>query len=293
MIRVQVTVPDGTEIVLVAGVDALWHLPREGEESLDRRTLCGLRGPVYVAGTITRTRRCCQVCQARAPKGLLKRPRKPGAKRRGLPCKITEPQLRALHHLHWEQRVPINELGRRYWQRFGYKSAQACGNAISHHFRKFGWQTHDRIEMTVAASTKNGLSARDWKQRKAVRAAAGLTQKGKERQPRCARCTRPAQHGADFCFSHDPARAGQRAEMTARMRARSPLHDPARLEAAAPLAQSLRDYHSAGGTWRALAANTGIPEHWLSHVAHDDQAQVDRGRAQRIRAALASEAIAA
>ncbi|HEY8723417.1 MAG TPA: hypothetical protein VIL92_06110 [Gaiellaceae bacterium] len=199
----------------------------------------------------------------------------------------------ALHHLHWEQRVPINELGRRYWQRFGYKSAQACGNAISHHFRKFGWQTHDRIEMTVQASTKNGLSPRDWKQRKAVRAAAGLTQKGKERQPRCARCERAAMRGADFCFSHNPERADQRAEMTAKMRAGSPLHDPAHLEAAAPLAQLLRDYHSAGGAWRSLAANTGIPEAWLSHVAQGNQTRVDRGRAAAIRDALEPVEVAA
>jgi hypothetical protein len=71
------------------------------------------------------------------------------------------------------------------------------------------------------------------------------------------------------------------------MRALSPLHDPERLEPAEPLTALLTAYQKAGGRWRVLARETRIPEHWLSHIAKGKQAQVDCGRAQTIREALA------
>jgi hypothetical protein len=280
-----VRVSDGTDVVIVQAYESMWHLPAKGDEQLARRTLCGLEGLVYSAA-VTGGRKPCQVCVGRAPKGVVVRVRPKGRKRRSAACKISEPQLRALHHLHWEQRVPINELGRRYWERFGYKSAPACANTISHHFRTRGWQTHDRIAMTVAASTKNGLSPRDWQQRKSRRAAAGLTQKGKERQPLCGRCGKPAQRGSDFCFSHDPSRKAERAAATARMRERSPLHNRTDLEDAASLVAALNSYRESGGRWSDLARASGVSQHWIAHVAVGNQARVAQSRAAAIREAL-------
>jgi hypothetical protein len=289
-----VRVIDGTDVVIVQAYERMWHLPAKGDAQLGRRTLCGLEGFVY-SSSVTAQRKACQVCVGRAPKGVIvkTRARPKSAKRRGSPCKISETQLRALHHAHWEQRVPINELGRRYWQRFGYKSARACGNTISHHFRCRGWETHDRIEMTVQASTRHGMKRRNGKSSVYKRFQAD--QVGAQYDAPCAALTRlgkpcraRAMQGSDVCQSHDGGRRAAHVAHMAAMRARSPIHDPARLEDAAPLSALLVAYQAAGGRWRALARETAVPEHWLSHIAKGKQERVDRSRAQTIREALAS-----
>jgi hypothetical protein len=288
-----VRVSAGTDVVSVQAYERMWHLPAKGDEQLGRTTLCGLEGFVY-SSAVTAERKPCQVCVGRAPKGAIvkTRARPKSGKRRGAPCKITEPQMRALHHLHWEQRVPINELGRRYWQRFGYKSPTACGNTISHHFRKHGWKTHDRIEMTVQASTRHGMKRRNGKSSVYKRFRA--EQVGAQYDAPCVALTRlgkpcqvRAMQGRDVCQFHAGDRRVAHVAHMAAMRALSPLHDPERLEPAEPLSALLTAYQKAGGRWRALARETGIPDHWLSHIAKGKQAQVDRGRAQAIREALA------
>lgn len=290
-----VTVAEGVEVVVVPAFDAVWHLAGPGEESMHRRTLCGLTGPTWSAA-MTRERRPCQVCVARAPKGMLIIPRDTGKKRgkpRGKHRRVTDVQVRALHLLHYEQRVPINEIARRYYSRFGYASHGSLCSCLCGYFKELGLPVHDRIEMTVQATTTNGLSPRDYKTRRARRLAAGLTHRGKERQPSCGRCSRPTQRGSDFCFAHDPTRAGERAQHLAAMRARSSVHDPARLEPAGPLVELLHTYRAGGGHWSNLARASGVPASWLMHVAHGKQERVDRGRAQLIRDALTVQQAAA
>lgn len=313
--RPELRLPDGAELILVAGVEALYHLPGPGDESLDRKTLCGLTGPVYVYGAITRSRRCCSVCAARAPKGSLITVRKRGSKRPGKPRgkwgKMTEPQIRAVHIAHWEQRIPINELGRRYWERFGYASANACANSLGRFFKELELPRHDRIAMTVQASTKHGLARRRHpkaggkfgngaKTRGYKRWLANERAGGETRNPLCiattARgkaCTHRALNESVHCFVHEPDRQAAVAKRCAEMRKSSPLHDPTRIEPAGPLVALLREYRANGGGWRQLAGQTGIPEHWISHVAHGNQRNVDRDRASRIREALEPEVMAA
>lgn len=286
----MVTVAEGVDVVVVAAFDAVWHLSGPGDEAMNRRTLCGLFGPTWSAA-MTRGRRPCQVCVSRAPKDMLIQPVTPGKKRgkpRGKYRRVTDIQVRALHLLHWEQRVSINEISRRYYKQFGYSDHRSLCSCLCGYFKELGLPTHDRIAMTVEASTTNGLSPRDWTERKARRLAAGRTQKGKVRQPACARCAQPAQHGSDFCYAHDPACADQRATLTAAMRARSPILNRIDLEPAAPLEALLLAYRETGGSWRALSRATGCPDAWLAHVATGKQARVDIARARSVRAALSA-----
>lgn len=71
----------GAPVVLVRGVDDLWHLPAErrlGRElpladaearglAADWPTLCGLPGDLYRFVPFLRNRRLCAVCRTRAP----------------------------------------------------------------------------------------------------------------------------------------------------------------------------------------------------------------------------------
>lgn len=309
--------PDAPIITVQLGGlgEELYHLPtatrRAGtrvmvfEEALapDRwPTLCGLEGAVFKYGGAMLRRRLCTVCEKRAPKGTLMRVVKPGGKRRGKPRgkygKMTELQVRAVHIAHWEQRVPINELGRRFWDRFGYASANACASSLSRSFKDLGLQTHDRIEMTVQASTIHGMKRRKGNSAAYKRFRAG--QKGEQYDAPCTGttsrgkpCRVRAMIGKDVCQFHDPDQRERWQNMTAAMRARSPLHDPARLEPAGPLVELLRGYRSGGGQWRNLSRRTGIPDHYLSNLARGNQERVDRGRAQTIRDALVPLEVAA
>lgn len=311
--------PEGAAVVLVragAHSDAIYHLPapvnRNGNVRFEETTcpdvwptLCRLEGGVYSMGGAIARRRLCGVCEKRAPRGSLKRERKPGQRRAGKPRGkyryATEAQLRALHLLHWEQEVPINELGRRYWRKLGHASANACANSLSKHFAELGLPRHDRIAMTVKASTRHGLARRSAPKsggkfgngskapgykRWLLNQRAG----GETRNPLCAALNRrgiPCRHralnGSVYCFSHEPARREQVRSHLEAMRSRSSLHNPARLEAAGELRELLLSYHAAGGQWRQLSRATRLPEHWLSHVARGMQKNVDRGRAQLVR----------
>ena len=237
----------GARVLLVEGVEALWHVPDPLNEEIESRwderprSLCGLAGEVYAYNGVVTDRRLCSVCSGRAPADLHVAELGPlpvRGRKRGRPFGksrlITDLQLRALYQL-YEQGWSLNQIAGQVHARLGYKTANSCAVMLSEHFRAAGYELRDRIAATVLASTKNGLSPRDWKERRARRLAAGLTLKGKERRPRCAaqttgtshrrrrRCSRPALLGSEFCWSHDPDRAAEREAQVAAMRARSPL----------------------------------------------------------------------
>jgi hypothetical protein len=204
---------------------------------------------------------------------------------------------RALHRLHWNGYVSINQLARTFGPRLGLTQS-ACCSQLSYTWKLLGLPVHDRIEMTVRASTRNGLSPRDWKERRRLRLEAGLTVKGHERQPRCQatsrrtrkRCTRPSLEGRDVCASHAPEKQAATAARLAEMRARSPLHDPNRLEPLAPLQEEMRAYYEwAGrGAWNLLAEVVPVKPANLSRLSRTTQQwNVDRQVARQIRDAIA------
>lgn len=133
-------IEEGAEVVFVAGVTELWHLPVKNGDSFDRRTLCGLRGPVWVFGPLARQRRCCGVCCDRAPAGTFleaPKPRKPVPKRgpRRVPP-ITDAQVQVLHQLYTDKVIGVPAIGELVWKRLGFKNPTSCANAINRAFKE-------------------------------------------------------------------------------------------------------------------------------------------------------------
>ena len=213
--------------------------------------------------------------------------RKPGAKRRGKPARVTDAQLAAIHKTYVEQGVSVRAIAAHVWEKLGYRSPNACANSLYHLLNARGYPTRTVSEAVTQRNYRNGLSPRDWTERKKRRLDRGLTQKGKARQPRCGRCVRPAMYGKTLCWSHDPDTAAARTARTALMRSRSPLQNRDDLEPAEPLQALLNSYT---GTWRDLSRATGVPDFWLSHVAKGKQGRVAVGRADAVRAYLLAEA---
>lgn len=161
--------------------------------------------------------------------------RRGGWKRPDLVGRINETAARAIHAKYLTG-VSARTLGRELHQVLGYKTPATCENAIGVAFHRYGLPTRDRVEAARLASTTNGLSPRDWRERYRRRKAAGYTIHLEPLQPRCAglrsqyprkgeRCRRPALSGSDYCFAHDPER---RAEVLAIVEhARSHLSAPA------------------------------------------------------------------
>lgn len=63
----SVMVEIGAAVVLVRGVDKLWHIPA-GD---DGETLCGLNGDRFIYASVVRRRRLCSVCHIRRPSNEL------------------------------------------------------------------------------------------------------------------------------------------------------------------------------------------------------------------------------
>ena len=188
--------------------------------------------------------------------------------------RVSDATLRKAYEMHMRRDMSLNEIGRRLYEKLGYKNAHSCAVSISAGWRRLGLKARDRIEMTQTVSTKNGLSPRDHRERRRRRLEAGLTAKGKQRQPKCIetvkngdrkgeRCGRPALHGKTFCASHDPAADDARRANLARMRRRSLKQNPDATVAVGVILPDLLAYHRRYRSWRVLAEFTGIAESML------------------------------
>jgi len=153
-----------------------------------------------------------------------------GFKRPDIVGRIDQRKARAIH-AKYRTGVSARTLGRELHETLGYPNAKAAEVAIGSAFRRYGLPVRDRIEATRLASTTNGLSPRDWRERYRRRKTAGYTIHLEPLQPRCAGvrsqyprkgqpCQRPAARGSDFCFSHDPARRAEALAIVERARAR-------------------------------------------------------------------------
>lgn len=216
-------------------------------------------------------------------------------RRRGVPRRISDAELRKLHALHTQaKRLSVRELSRKIYERFGYTSPASCERAISAGWNDLGLKARDRIEMTVEMRTTNGLSPRNWKDRRRLRLAAGLTCKGKQRHARCKaktargkRCTRPVMEG-EYCWSHDPATAEERKRQCAAMREHSPLALKTYVPWE-PVLEELRAAHAAGYSWKEIGAAVGMaPTTLRTYMTPTRKVQrCSVERAARIRSGLA------
>ena len=207
-------------------------------------------------------------------------------KRRGVPCRIPDDDLRKMHRLHTTaERLSLNSIAKQVYERYGYSSHVSCATGISKGWRRLGLRARARIEMVVAVSTTSGLSPRDHRLRYARRRAAGLTNKGKPRQPLCTtdRCKRKRMHGEMFCETHHPDRIEKRLADLADMRTRSPRQNPANLTTVATIQPALHDYWERVGMWKPLTTAGGPSNSVLRrYLIADPEQKIMRDTARRI-----------
>lgn len=143
-------------------------------------------------------------------------------RRRSVPAKLTDQQLKAAHRLHDLGGLSIRELGRRGWQAWGYSSPRSAAMALSTGFARLRLPARDRIQAATGASLAHGNATRakrdashpdhpDYlEHRKALRRASGEV-----RGVRCAAtrtqyprkgapCGRWALADSGHCRNHDP-----------------------------------------------------------------------------------------
>lgn len=287
----------GSRVILVAGVDELWHLP-DGDSAT--AALCGLQGMDYSYASTIRRRRACGVCRQRhrfedvfvaelgpLPDRRLRR----GGRPKGSVSKIRPHHLPVLHKLYVEQQLSCRKIGELVWEQLGYKTARSCGEALYKAFHEHGYELRSQSEATSLRNFRHGRGGSDRDEgayRRWFKETHGRYQpvcKGVKKNPprKGSPCTRHAMEGSDFCFSHDPERAAQRNAMAAGMRERLELAD---VVPADDLRAALLAYRSRGGRWRDLAAAAGVPDHYLSHVAAGGFRNVSSARARLVFDAL-------
>lgn len=214
---------------------------------------------------------------------------------RRTPARIPVAELRRMHVLHLERDVSINQLGREFHRHYGYRRALTCAKAIRQGWIALGLKARDRIEMTVAVSTKHGLKRRKGSS-SALYKRYRAEQKGEQYDKPCAATTRRGQPcrgramlGRDVCQLHAPERHRELAEHMVRMRQRSPKHDPANLTTLAEsgLQRELAEHWNQVGGWKQLAEASGYSNtqlrRWL--IAPGDKV-IMRDTVARVRAAL-------
>lgn len=270
----------GAPVVLVPGVDVLWHVPADSKG----RALCGLVGEGFVFSGVARRRRLCSVCRARSESDVFVPELGPlparghgggGGKPREKHARVTNAQLRALHHLYVTEQIPVREIGRRYWERLGYKNAHAGAQSLDHLFRDRGLPLRSRSEALTMRNTKHGRKARsidgaaNSAYRKWLKETNGryrpVCQGVKTQAPGKGKpCVRPSMEGSDYCYSHAPERAEERARVTAGMRARQPRRPMVELE---PVLEQLHPWLSSQEAPASrLAEATGVPQATCSRL---------------------------
>jgi hypothetical protein len=255
--------------------------------------------------TVTEPGRACAWCDTTIVTLATATRRRGGGKPKGKYAKVTDAQLATLHAVYWRNGLSVRQLANHgdppIWKRLGYATDHACANALHKLLRDRGYELRDRIEATVLASTKNGLSPRDSQERKRRRLEAGLTQKAKARNEQCVavkqqaprkgqQCTRPSIDGSMYCQSHDPERVAANVARCATMRARLP---------AKPMC-SWADVRAQLDPWlagerypaTALARATGVPQATCSRLLKDGPDRITVRLAGRLLAALDLEAAA-
>ncbi len=176
------------------------------------------------------------------------RKKRSGGKPKGRYRRMTDDQVRAAHRLYVQRELSCWELGRLLWERFGYRSPQSAGEAVSRAFKSLGLPLRSQHEVTVKRNFKHGhkvraqtngeqnayrrwlADQRGWKAtqgpgRPTCRALKTGACGGKGKP-----CTRPAVEGSTFCQSHDPARELARQAVLAKVRSRIPEREMVPLE---------------------------------------------------------------
>ena len=141
---------------------------------------------------------------------------KPIPKKRGLPPKISDDQLRQLHGA-YQRGMTLRQLGDKIWEFYNFASPKSAANSLCEGFKRLHLPTRDRRELTAKRNFKHGRYAED---RNAAKRHQNRVN-GTVRDERCnsvrqqypnkgAQCQNMAMRGSQFCWAHDPNRVKQR-----------------------------------------------------------------------------------
>jgi hypothetical protein len=206
--------------------------------------------------------------------------------------KLSEQTARELHPLHWNQWRSINSIAKEYAPQLGLTASALCSQ-LCYTWALLDLPRHDRIEMTVRASTRHGLKRRKGSS-SAVYKRFRAGEKGEQYDKPCegitARgraCAARAMHGSRFCHSHQPDQQETIAAHLARIRERSPLHRPENLTTLAEVQQLLAVYWQWAHAWKPLSDASGFSNtqlrRWLIAPA---ESRMLRTTERRLRRAL-------
>ena len=188
---------------------------------------------------------------------------KPTDRRTLRESKLGNDRLRLLHRIHIEKGMSINQLAAQLYEKHGYASKSSCATAIGNGFKRLDLKARDRVEATVAASTKHGMAPKHGP-RPGYNTYRRRVLNGQPDQPRCEgtvrqgkakgeRCQRPAIFGSTFCQAHEPSREEARVLHLAAMREKRTID----LIPLAPLSVWLNQLHAELGTWREVGWRVG------------------------------------
>ena len=155
-------------------------------------------------------------------------PLHPLPKKRGLPARITDHDLRVLHGAYMQGHT-LRALGAAVWERYGYASPNSAANSIQQGFARLNLPRRDKAELMAERNYVHGLAARDGDRntyrrlhrRKTGEVRGELCNAVRSQYPRKgAQCRNMALAGSDYCWAHDPARAVERDRILEDARAR-------------------------------------------------------------------------
>lgn len=203
-------------------------------------------------------------------------------------AKYTEDQLRVLHLAH-ERGESINALAKQTYERVGYKSHGSAASAICREWKRMGLRARDRIEATVRASTKHGLSPKHGP-RPGYAAYKRRVLRGEADQPDCIGvrsqpprkgepCGRPSMVGSDFCFNHDPDNRDEIEAILVDARLKMPTREMVPM---APFTAWLQQRREDLGSWDAVGESversTAAVHRYGNGLGTDGQPKSEIGR---------------
>lgn len=191
------------------------------------------------------------------------RPKRGGWKRPDLRgSKFTHDQLRVLHVMHMRG-SSANSLAAQVYERVGYGSQASALTAMLREWKRLGLKSRDRIEATIAVSTKHGLAPKHGPRPGYARYKRVVLHGNEDRQCAAVRnqaprkgdpCNKPPLAGSDFCFAHDPEWAEWRDLHLANARAQAP---ECEMVSMAPLTRWLKERRAELGSWSAVGECVG------------------------------------
>lgn len=206
---------------------------------------------------------------------------------------ITDDQLRAAHRVYVLKGLSCRQLGDLLYEKLGYRSARACGEALYRGFKDLALARRSQSEVTIARNYRHGrkrrgLSAEEQQAYRRFRrdengwnsthgpgrpvCKAALTGAcGRKGRP----CSLHAMEGSEFCYCHDPAGTLERRAALTRARRRLASRDTVPIE---PFAGWVDGLYAQLGLVSAVAGRLGCSTSTAHNILRRQRSTSGGGR---------------